>query len=139
MEVKNNMKTNILFRIGAIVAFLIAIAIAASIGSVMKFASASAPPGAPAVVNSMASTSVNTPTVTQIAATSTCTARTISTSGASAVMLGFSAFQGTTTTGSFGMYQAASTTVTYDSGQFGCGQISAFSYATSTVNTLTTQ
>lgn len=54
-------------------------------------------------------------------ATSTCSARIISTASTS-LMLTFR--DGDTPTGLFGVYQAASTTVVYDGGQYGCGQIS---------------
>lgn len=73
------------------------------------------------------------PTVTTTAgtlfATSTCVSRIVTTS-ASAVMLTFSDYAGQTPTGSFGHLQPASTTVVYDSGQFGCGRVQVYSFAT---------
>lgn len=98
---------------------------------------ASAPSGLPASVISQTAFTV-TNAASQIAATSTCAARTVSTS-ASPIMLGFTAKVGTTTTGSFGFLQAASTTVTYDSGQFGCDQMSAFSYTSGTITVIETR
>ena len=132
------MKTNTLFRIGTVAAIILAIGIAFSWLTFTRIANASAPSGLPAAVSAVSTTTVST-TAIQLAATSTCAARIVSTGGASAVMLGFSAFQGTTTTGTTGIYQAASTTVAYDSGIYGCGQLSAYSYASSLVNVVTTQ
>lgn len=64
-----------------------------------------------------------------IAATSTgCSARIISTT-ATPVMLTFSQSPGTLApSGSYGHYQAGSTTVVYDGGLYGCDAISAFGY-----------
>lgn len=73
-----------------------------------------------------------------LVATSTCTARTISTS-ASAVMLTFSDYAGQAPTGSFGILQPASTTVTYDSGQYGCGLVKGFSFASQLITVLETK
>lgn len=93
--------------------------------------SASAPSGLQA---SIATTS--NPTVTSTAvlvfATSSCAARTISTS-ASPIMITFSDNQGKVPTGSFGTLQAASTTVTYDSGQFGCGAVKIYSFTSQVI------
>lgn len=65
-----------------------------------------------------------------MATSSACTARTISTTG-SAITITFSgnALPG----GSVGHVQAASTTVNYDNGGYGCGSIYIFGYASSTV------
>ena len=41
----------------------------------------------------------------------------------------------TTLTGSIGFTQAASTTIMYDSGTYGCGRWSAYGYASSTITT----
>lgn len=73
-----------------------------------------------------------------IFATSTCASRTIGTD-ASPIMLIFSDFKGETPTGSNGYTQAASTTVTYDGGQFGCGAFKVFSYASQTINVIETR
>ena len=90
-------------------------------------ANASAPSGLPATV---ATTSVETLSTTALTlfATSTCAARIITTSG-QAIMLTFSDNQGAVPTGSFGTLQAASTTVVYDSGHYGCGAVKGYSFA----------
>jgi len=70
-----------------------------------------------------------------------CKSRVISTTGASAIMLNFgdpgtdrlNNVSSTTVSGSVGHWQGASTTVVYDSGLFGCGRVSAYSYATQTI------
>lgn len=62
-------------------------------------------------------------------ATSTCSTRVITTS-AQPIMITFSENQPNVPTGSFGAIQAASTTVTYDAGQFGCGTYKVYSFAT---------
>lgn len=70
-----------------------------------------------------------------------CKARVISTWGASAIMINFgdpgsdrlNNISSTTVSGSVGHWQAASTTVAYDSGIYGCGRWSAYSYATQTL------
>ncbi len=68
-----------------------------------------------------------TSTATSAIATSTCTSRIVSTGG-SAVMLTFSDYSNQTPTGSFGFLQAASTTVAYDAGLYGCGLFKIFSF-----------
>lgn len=90
---------------------------------------AAAPSGLSATV---ATTSI--PTVTNAAslvfASTTggnCAARTISTASSS-IMLGFSDRQGFVPTALKGIYQAASTTITYDGGQFGCDAVRIFSF-----------
>lgn len=103
----------------------------------VRFASASAPSGLPATWVSEAAYTVST-TALQIAATSTCAARIVSTS-ASPVQLGFSAAAGSTTSATVGTLQAASTTVVYDSGIYGCGQLSAYSFTSGTVNVVETR
>lgn len=65
-------------------------------------------------------------------ATSTCSARIVSTSG-SAVMMTMSDYANQTPTGSFGVIQAASTTVAYDGGLYGCGAVKIFSFTTQLV------
>jgi hypothetical protein len=48
-------------------------------------------------------------------------------------MLTFSDYANQTPTGVFGHLQAASTTVVYDSGQFGCDRVKAYSFGASTI------
>lgn len=45
-------------------------------------------------------------------------------------MLTFSDYAGQTPTGLYGHLQAASTTVAYDSGLYGCGLMKVYSFAT---------
>ncbi len=62
-----------------------------------------------------------------------CTSRVISTRGESAIMIAFSQLASTTLSGAVGNLQAASTTVAYDSGVYGCGYWTFFAYATTTI------
>lgn len=65
----------------------------------------------------------------------TCHSRVITTTG-SAIMISFDDVAGhgsTTISGEIGHWQDASTTVAYDSGQYGCGLLSAYGYSSSTV------
>lgn len=70
-----------------------------------------------------------------------CKARIVTTTG-SAIMLNFGEpgadragnISSTTVSGSVGHWQSASTTVAYDSGLYGCGQWTAFSYASQTIS-----
>jgi hypothetical protein len=100
-------------------------------------AKASAPAGLGATIASSTLETVST-TATIVAATSTidCAARIITTSGNSAVMLTFTQQNGDTPTGSNGVWQAASTTVAYDSGLYGCNAISAYSYSSQFVKVM---
>ena len=72
---------------------------------------------------------VHTPT--QITATSTCVARTITTVGGDITI---SFYDGAPTLGQYnGHWQGATTTVTYDSDQFGCGLLRVFAVASTTI------
>jgi hypothetical protein len=71
---------------------------------------------------------------------SDCDARVITTPGTSAIMLSFDDFKKTandisssTLSATVGHLQAASTTVVYDSGQYGCGKVSAYAWATTSL------
>ena len=77
-------------------------------------------------------------TASLIYATSTCGARIIST-GTSAIMLTFSDAQGAVPTGVNGIWQAASTTVSYSNGTYGCSAVRAFSYTTATTTVVETK
>lgn len=90
----------------------------------------SAPPGAPAWVASSTAPTVPVNVATTIIATSSCSARIIST-GQTTAMLTFA--DDFTPTGSFGVWQAASTTVAYDSGLYGCGEVKAWTNATGVI------
>jgi hypothetical protein len=91
-------------------------------------------------MSSVATTS--NPTVTTTAAvvfaTSTCASRIITTSAAP-VMMTFSDYAGQTPTGSFGHLQAASTTVAYDAGVYGCGLVKVFSQGTQVITVTETR
>jgi len=70
-----------------------------------------------------------------------CKSRIITTQGNSAIMINFGDpgtdrlgnISSTTVSGTVGHWQAASTTVAYDSGLYGCGRWSAYAYASSTL------
>ena len=116
------MKTNTLSHI--VIVFL-ALGIVWSVLQILQTPSlyASAPPGLPATVATSTRQDVIVTAARVIVATSTnCAARVIST-GQSAVLLTFSDPYVPTTL--LGHWQAASTTETYDGGQFGCGNIRA--------------
>jgi hypothetical protein len=103
----------------------------------VKPAFGATPAGIPATI---ATTSVEAVTTSQLLvfATSTCTARTISTTGADGIRITFTdgalgALQGFQPSGSQGFWQAASTTVTYDATQYGCGALRIFSGTPQTI------
>lgn len=91
----------------------------------------SAPSGLPATVaTSTEDQAVTAATAELLFATSTgCTNRLIGTDN-SAIKLTFSDKEGARPTGEIGFPQAASTTVAYDSGLYGCGAIWVYSYGT---------
>ncbi len=74
--------------------------------------------------------------LTLVATSSACTGRVISTASTS-VMLSFQDGFTPTITNSKGSWQAASTTISYDNANFGCGAISAVAYASSSVTVTT--
>lgn len=97
-------------------------------------ASASAPSGLPATIATTSNPTVNT-TAALVFATSTnqsCAARIITTY-ASPIMLTFSQNQGKIPTGTFGHLQPASTTVAYDSGQYGCNAVYIYSFVSQAI------
>ncbi len=105
-----------------------------------RVAFASAPSGLPATFATSSVDSLAANTATAIAATSTCAARIITTAGASSVVLLFTDKLGNSLTGTaFTALQAASTTVSYDSGIYGCGLVRALSYSAQLVNITETQ
>lgn len=94
----------------------------------------SAPMGLAATVGSSSVYALAASTAASIVATSSCTARIITTSGATGgMMLTFGDYAAQTPTATFGHYQAASTTVAYDGGIYGCGLVKAFSFAAQTI------
>lgn len=97
----------------------------------------SAPSGLPATMATTSQTTLGT-TALSLFATSSCAARIISTTG-QAIMLTFSDYAGQTPTGSFGVIQSASTTVEYDSGQYGCGLVKGISFASQLITLVETR
>lgn len=80
----------------------------------------------------IATTSVATVTSTAstVIATSTCAARIISTTGAGGIMITFTDNQGSVPSATFGFWQPSSSTVSYDSGLYGCGAVKVYSGVT---------
>lgn len=87
-----------------------------------------------ATVATTSNPTVNT-TPSLVFATSTCGARVISTT-ASPIMITFSDVQGSVPSATFGTYQAASTTVTYGNGSFGCGAYRVYSFVAGTITVM---
>lgn len=77
----------------------------------------------PAAVSATAST---------VFATSTCTSRVISTQ-AVPIMVTYSDNQGRTPSATLGHFQAASTTVVYDAGLYGCDAFKVYSFGAQTI------
>ncbi len=86
----------------------------------------SATPGLRAVIATSSMTTLVAGASTTLFATSSCAARVISASSTD-LYLTFSDAKGITPSASFGIHQASSTTVVYDSGQYGCGLVKAWS------------
>lgn len=101
------------------------------VSSYTNIAKASAPPGLPATIFTVVNPTAST-TAGIVMASSTCAARIVST-GVSAVNI---SFNDTLPTGTLGVLQAASTTVAYDSGQYGCGTVRIFSYVSQLVTVI---
>lgn len=105
----------------------------------VRLVQGSAPSGLTATVATTSNPTVTTSAALVFATTSpSCTSRTIGTAG-SAITITFSDNQGKRPTGIFGFPQAASTTVTYDGGQFGCGAVYIYSFATQAITVQETQ
>lgn len=111
----------------ALLTLVIAVATFALVLGSFAPANASAPTGLKTTIGTTSVAAV-TSTASMLFASSTCDARIISTQG-SAVMLTFSDYNGARPTASFGHVQAASTTVAYDSGLYGCGAVYAYSFS----------
>ena len=97
---------------------------------------AGAPTGLPASVATTSLMVVGPLSANTLIATSSCAARIITTY-ANPIMLTMTDRIGQTPTGSFGILQLASTTVVYDSGQYGCGLVKAYGFTASTSITFT--
>lgn len=93
--------------------------------SYSNLVTASAPSGLPATVASSSAPRV-TSTQSLVIATSSCSARIISTA-TSSVRITFSDIQGAVPTDDRGHWQGASTTVAYDSGLYGCDAVRVWS------------
>ncbi len=124
--------TNTLKAIGLLAITLVTISFLIFFG--MRDVSASAPSGLPAIVATTSPAIVNT-TASTIFATSTCSARVITTVG-STLMLTFTDTNGAVPTATFGILQASSTTAVYDSGQYGCNAMKAYSPVQQTLTVL---
>ena len=92
----------------------------------------SAPSGLPAAIATSSTAAVSS-TASLVFATSTCSARIIST-GVNGIMITLSDKQGLVPSGTVGHWQGASTTVAYDSGQYGCGAFRVYSSVSQTIN-----
>lgn len=79
-------------------------------------------PGIAAFVATSSNITLPAATAISVFATSTCAARIVSTQ-VMPVMLTFSDITNQSPTGSFGLLQAASTTVAYDASLYGCGLV----------------
>lgn len=123
-------KTHITIALIAMFATIVAIMFSYS-----NFAKASAPSGLPATMATSSTIVVGTSSITTLFADNLmCSSRVISTV-AQPIMLSFGAMSSTTPSGTIGHYQAASTTVAYDSGIYGCGLVSAYGFNASTTIT----
>lgn len=94
-------------------------------------ARAGAPSGLPSTIATTSNPTVGT-TAVLVFATSTCASRVVTTV-ASPVMITFSDAQGKIPTALFGHLQPASTTVAYDSGQYGCGAVRMYGFTSSAI------
>jgi len=133
------MKTDTFIRTGIVIAGVVAIvfmAYAVLQNTRIAFASASSGLLATVATSSQATVTPNSANMNNhVFATSTCVARIVS-SVASPLMLTFSDATGFGPTALLGVVQAASTTVVYDSGQYGCNAVRIYSFATSTITVM---
>lgn len=113
-------ENKLLIILGSLLATALLIVAYAS-GILVNKASASAPSGLPSTLATSTQFAVTT-TQQLLFATSSCSSRIITTR-TQAVMLTFSDLSGIVPTAILGHQQAASTTVAYDSGLFGCGAV----------------
>lgn len=97
--------------------------------------------GTSAYLQTATTTAVGPDTVKTLFAAKTdgsCKSRVVTTQGTSAIMLSFgdtTGFGSTTIGGTAGHLQAASTTEVYDGELYGCGRVTAFAWASSTLTT----
>jgi hypothetical protein len=95
-----------------------------------------APSGLSSRVATTSAITVGTTAQTVFATSTNCASRIITTA-AQPIMLTLNDYAGHTPTGSFGHLQAASTTVVYDSGLYGCGAVKIYGFTANTVITVT--
>ena len=98
----------------------------------------SAPAGLQSTVSTSTMLSLASRTATSLIATSTCSSRIISTTDKQ-IMLTFSDYNNAAPTATFGVMQAASTTVAYDSGQYGCGLVKGWGDAATNITVTETR
>lgn len=98
-------------------------------------AHASSPSGLPAVMATSSTVIVGPGNSMTAFATSTCASRVISTV-AQPVMITFTDNAGQSPTGTYGHLQAASTSMAYDSGLYGCGALKVYGFVASTTITV---
>lgn len=98
----------------------------------------SAPSGLPSTIATSTLLSLASRTATTLIATTTCASRVVSTTN-SQIMLTFSDYNNAAPTATFGHMQVASTTVVYDSGQYGCGLIKAWADAATAITVTETR
>ncbi len=128
-------KTINFYPVLAVTMIILVIFLAYILGVGQSPAFGSAPSGLPATFATSTITSIAANTADyNIAATSTCAARII-TVGAGALL----SFNGVPPTLAGGVWQAASTTVVYDSGQFGCGAVGIISTTAQTISIIETR
>lgn len=115
-----------------------ALCFVAGIAYVFPFSvGASAPSGLPATVIDSFTKQVGPQGNTLIStSTPSCSSRVVSTV-AKPVMLVFTRSASTTVSATYGHLQGASTTVAYDSGLYGCNQITAYGFDATTTITIT--
>ncbi len=123
--------------------FAVAFGLALWVISITQKAESSSPAGTRTLISSSTIAAIvgSTSPVTLFAVNSACTSRVISTVQ-SAIMLTFATStdldQTVQPTATFGHVQAASTTVSYDSGIYGCGVVQAFGFEASSATPSTT-
>ena len=120
-------------KVGIVLAFLVAIVLLVGylMGLQQNMAFGSAPSGLPSTIATTSNPIVNS-TAAIVFATSTCSSRIITTAS-STVMITWSDRTAQTPTASFGHYQAASTTVAYDSGLYGCDLVKIYSFGSQVI------
>lgn len=102
------------------------------------FASASSPAGFPADVGTSTIAFVSTTPIIAFPTSTNCAARIISTASSS-IKITFSDRMALYPSDARGHWQSASTTVVYDSGQFGCDTVRVYSYTAQPVTILETR